>query len=113
MADKEVLEILALYRRVYEELLAVPMIKGVKFDKEKFTSVLYTTTVKGFIPAGGRGIRAGTSHCLGQNFLKAEMWNIVVEDPTDPTGQGKTYAWQNSWRAIGVMAVVHLSRVAG
>ena len=78
-----------------------------------FTSALYTTTVKGFIPASGRGIRAGTSHCLGQNISKAEMCNIVVGDPTNPTGQGKTYAWQNSWRTIGVMAMVHLSRGAG
>ncbi|KAI9460817.1 hypothetical protein HD554DRAFT_2206822 [Boletus coccyginus] len=110
-ADKEVLEILELYRRVYEELLAVPMVKGVKSEKEKFAGALYTTTVEGFIPASGRGIQAGTSHCLGQNFSKPEMFNIVVEDPNDPTGQGKTYAWQNSWglstRTIGVMVMVH------
>ncbi|KAF8838921.1 prolyl-tRNA synthetase [Paxillus ammoniavirescens] len=110
-ADKEVLEILELYRRVYEELLAVPMIPGVKSEKEKFAGALYTTTVEGFIPASGRGIQAGTSHCLGQNFSQPEMFNIVVEDPNDPTGQGKTYAWQNSWglstRTIGVMVMVH------
>ncbi|KAI6139615.1 hypothetical protein EDD17DRAFT_1782533 [Pisolithus thermaeus] len=110
-ADKEVLEILELYRRVYEELLAVPMIKGVKSEKEKFAGALYTTTVEGFIPASGRGIQAGTSHCLGQNFSRPEMFNIVVEDPNDPSGQGKLYAWQNSWglstRTIGVMVMVH------
>ncbi|KAI6104402.1 hypothetical protein F5141DRAFT_1129730 [Pisolithus sp. B1] len=110
-ADKEVLEILELYRRVYEELLAVPMVKGVKSEKEKFAGALYTTTVEGFIPASGRGIQAGTSHCLGQNFSRPEMFNIVVEDPNDPSGQGKLYAWQNSWglstRTIGVMVMVH------
>jgi len=110
-ADKEVLDILELYRRVYEELLAVPMIKGVKSEKEKFAGALYTTTVEGFIPASGRGIQAGTSHCLGQNFSRPEMFNIVVEDPNDPTGQGKIHAWQNSWglstRTIGVMVMVH------
>ncbi|KAF9239288.1 hypothetical protein BU15DRAFT_88076 [Melanogaster broomeanus] len=110
-ADKEVREILELYRRVYEELLAVPMIPGVKSEKEKFAGALYTTTIEGFIPASGRGIQAGTSHCLGQNFSKPEMFNIVVEDPSDPTGQGKTFAWQNSWglstRTIGVMVMVH------
>lgn len=87
------------------------MVKGVKSEKEKFAGALYTTTVEGFIPASGRGIQAGTSHCLGQNFSKPEMFNIVVEDPNDPTGQGKTYAWQNSWglstRTIGVMVMVH------
>ncbi|KAI0065259.1 prolyl-tRNA synthetase [Artomyces pyxidatus] len=110
-ADKEVLQILDLYRRVYEELLAVPVIPGVKSEKEKFAGGLYTTTVEGFVPTSGRGIQAATSHCLGQNFSRPEMFNIVVEDPNDPTGLGKTYVWQNSWglstRTIGVMVMVH------
>ncbi|KAG7091902.1 hypothetical protein E1B28_008300 [Marasmius oreades] len=110
-ADKEVLQILDLYRRVYEDLLAVPVIPGVKSEKEKFAGGLYTTTVEGFVPTTGRGIQAATSHCLGQNFSRPEMFNIVVEDPNDPTGQGKIYVWQNSWglstRTIGVMVMVH------
>ncbi|KAG2064041.1 prolyl-tRNA synthetase [Suillus decipiens] len=110
-ADKEVREILDLYRRVYEELLAVPVIPGVKSEKEKFAGALYTTTIEGFVPSSGRGIQAATSHCLGQNFSRPEMFNIVVEDPNDPSGQGKTFAWQNSWglstRTIGVMTMVH------
>jgi len=91
--------------------LAVPVIAGVKSEKEKFAGGLYTTTVEGFIPTSGRGIQGATSHCLGQNFSRPEMFNIVVEDPNDPTGQGKTYVWQNSWglstRTIGVMVMVH------
>ncbi|KZT10284.1 prolyl-tRNA synthetase [Laetiporus sulphureus 93-53] len=110
-ADVEVREILDLYRQVYEDLLAVPVIQGVKSEKEKFAGGLYTTTVEGFVPTTGRGIQAGTSHCLGQNFSRPEMFNIFVEDPNDPTGQGKTYVWQNSWglstRAIGVMVMIH------
>ncbi|KAH9974143.1 hypothetical protein BGW80DRAFT_1437038 [Lactifluus volemus] len=110
-ADKEVREILDLYRRVFEELLAVPVIPGIKSEKEKFAGGLYTTTVEGFIPTSGRGIQGATSHCLGQNFSKPEMFNIFVEDPNDPTGQGKIYVWQNSWglstRTIGVMVMVH------
>lgn len=110
-ADKEVLEILDLYRRVYEELLAVPVVPGIKSEKEKFAGGLYTTTVEGFIPTSGRGIQGGTSHCLGQNFSRPEMFNIFVEDPNDPTGQGKAYVWQNSWglstRTLGVMVMVH------
>ncbi|QRW23387.1 prolyl-tRNA synthetase [Rhizoctonia solani] len=117
-ADKEVRDILDLYRRVYEELLAVPVIPGVKSEKEKFAGGLYTTTVEGFVPTSGRGIQGATSHCLGQNFSK--MFNISVEDPnlsaadkaklTDPEA-GKAYVWQNSWglstRTIGVMVMVH------
>lgn len=110
-ADTEVRQILDLYRRVFEELLAVPVVPGIKSEKEKFAGGLYTTTVEGFIPTSGRGIQGATSHCLGQNFSRPEMFNIVVEDPNDPTGQGKTYVWQNSWglstRTIGVMVMVH------
>ena len=72
-----------------------------------------TTNVEGpgFIPTSGRGIQAATSHCLGQNFSRPEMFNIFVEDPNDASGQGKTFVWQNSWglstRSIGVMVMVH------
>jgi prolyl-tRNA synthetase len=95
---------------VYEELLAVPVIPGIKSDKEKFAGGLYTTTVEGFIPTTGRGIQGGTSHCLGQNFSK--MFNIVVEDPEKAGAEdNKLHVWQNSWglstRVIGVMVMVH------
>ncbi|PPQ95858.1 hypothetical protein CVT26_015597, partial [Gymnopilus dilepis] len=107
-ADTEVRQILDLYRRVYTDLLAVPVIPGVKSEKEKFAGGLYTTTIEGFIPTSGRGIQAATSHCLGQNFSRPEMFNIFVEDPNDGS---KSYVWQNSWglstRAIGVMVMVH------
>ncbi|KAF8317195.1 prolyl-tRNA synthetase [Clavulina sp. PMI_390] len=112
-ADEEVLTILDLYRRVYEELLAVPVVPGIKSEKEKFAGGLYTTTVEGFIPTSGRGIQGATSHCLGQNFSK--MFNIVVEDPEQKPGataeESKLHVWQNSWglstRTIGVMVMTH------
>jgi prolyl-tRNA synthetase len=104
-ADEEVLQILDLYARVYEEIMAVPVIKGRKSEKEKFAGGLYTTTVEAYIPANGRAIQGATSHCLGQNFSK--MFHIEFLD-TD--GQTK-HAWQNSWglttRTIGVMVMVH------
>ncbi|KAJ3504831.1 hypothetical protein NLJ89_g7735 [Agrocybe chaxingu] len=107
-ADVEVRQILDLYRQVYEDLLAVPVIPGIKTEKEKFAGGLYTTTLEGYIPTSGRGIQAATSHCLGQNFSQPEMFNIFVEDPNDGS---KSYVWQNSWglstRAIGVMVMVH------
>ncbi|KAF8801088.1 prolyl-tRNA synthetase [Phlegmacium glaucopus] len=107
-ADIEVRQILDLYRQVYEDLLAIPVIPGIKSEKEKFAGGLYTTTLEGFIPTSGRGIQAATSHCLGQNFSRPEMFNIFVEDPNDGS---KSFVWQNSWglstRAIGVMVMVH------
>jgi prolyl-tRNA synthetase len=42
---------------VYEELMAVPVIKGVKTEKEKFAGGDFTTTVEGFIPVTGRAIQ--------------------------------------------------------
>ncbi|KGB79560.3 hypothetical protein CNBG_5398 [Cryptococcus deuterogattii R265] len=106
-ADKEVLDILELYRKVYEDILAVPVIPGKKSEKEKFAGGDYTTTVEGFIPTTGRGIQAATSHHLGQNFSK--MFDITVESPDK--SQGRLYAYQNSWglstRSLGVMVMVH------
>ena len=113
-AIKEVHQILTLYAKVYTDLLALPVVPGVKSEKEKFAGGLLTTTVEGFIPTTGRGIQGGTSHCLGQNFSK--MFNISVEDPKADaskrgTPEGRAFVWQNSWglstRTIGVMVMVH------
>lgn len=110
-ADEEVLQILDWYAAVYEDLLAVPVVKGRKTEKEKFAGGLYTTTVEGYIPETGRGIQGGTSHCLGQNFSK--MFGITVEDPSSKEDEKKPpiHVWQNSWglstRVIGVMVMIH------
>ncbi|TIA93804.1 hypothetical protein E3P81_00637 [Wallemia ichthyophaga] len=119
-ASQEVDYILDCYRRIYEELLAVPVIPGVKSENEKFAGGFYTKSVEGYIPTTGRGIQGGTSHGLGQNFSK--MFDITVEDPEVARkaraegrqlkeGEGKKYVWQNSWglstRTIGVMVMIH------
>jgi prolyl-tRNA synthetase len=112
-AGKEVLEILDHYAAIYEELLAVPVVKGVKTKNEQFPGAHYTTTIEGFVPAVGRGIQAATSHCLGQHFAK--MFDITVEDPNQQIEAGgkrdKLHVWQNSWgfttRSIGVMILTH------
>ncbi|KAH9322229.1 hypothetical protein KI387_016868, partial [Taxus chinensis] len=104
-ADEEVLAILELYRKIYEEFLAVPVIKGKKSEVEKFAGGLYTTTVEAFIPNTGRGIQGATSHCLGQNFAK--MFEIIFENEKGE----RSMVWQNSWayttRTIGVMVMIH------
>uniref|UniRef100_A0A3P8YUP7 Bifunctional glutamate/proline--tRNA ligase n=1 Tax=Esox lucius TaxID=8010 RepID=A0A3P8YUP7_ESOLU len=106
-AAVEVLQILDLYARVYEELMAIPVVKGRKTEKEKFAGGDYTTTVEAFISASGRAIQGATSHHLGQNFSR--MFDIVFEDPKKP-GE-KQLAYQNSWgittRTIGVLTMVH------
>jgi prolyl-tRNA synthetase len=110
LAGEEVLQILELYAGVYEQLLAVPVVRGRKTEKEKFAGGYYTTTVEGYIPSNGRGIQGATSHCLGQNFSK--MFDITVENPDTKEGAEKhLHVWQNSWglstRVIGVMVMIH------
>ena len=110
LAGEEVLQILELYAGVYEQLLAIPVVKGRKTEKEKFAGGYYTTTVEGYIPSNGRGIQGATSHCLGQNFSR--MFDITVENPdTTPDAAKHLHVWQNSWglstRVIGVMVMIH------
>ncbi|RLN73457.1 hypothetical protein BBJ28_00007742 [Nothophytophthora sp. Chile5] len=104
-ADHQVRTVLDFYANAYEELLAVPMVKGVKTEKEKFAGADYTTTIEGFIPATGRGIQAATSHQLGQNFGK--MFGIAAEYEDGK----KLIPYQTSWgfttRSLGVMIMVH------
>lgn len=105
-AAEEVYQILDLYTRVYTDLLAIPVIKGKKTEKEKFAGADWTTTIEGYIAASGRGIQAATSHHLGQNFSK--MFEITYEDPHT---KAKQHVYQNSWgittRTIGVMTMIH------
>lgn len=96
---------LELYARAYSELLAVPVIKGMKSEEEKFAGSVHSQTLEVFIPETGRGIQAATSHLLGQRF--AEMFNIQFEDDL---GQ-KHYVHQTSWgmttRCLGISIMVH------
>ena len=104
-AKEEVMDKLNSYAMTYEDLLAVPVIKGLKSKKETFAGANYTTTVELFVKANGRGIQGATSHMLGQNFSK--MFGIDFEDQD----QKKAFVWQTSWgfttRSIGAMIMVH------
>lgn len=99
-AEAEVKVILELYAHVYANLLAVPVVKGRKTEKEKFAGGDYTLTTEAYISASGRAIQGATSHHLGQNFSK--MFEVVYEDPKT---REKEYVYQNSWgmttRTIG------------
>lgn len=102
-AEKEVMDILLLYKRVYEELLALPVILGRKTESEKFAGAQYTLCVESF-PLD-RSVQSSTSHYLGQSFPKA--YNIQF---LDVDGK-KKYCHQNSWgistRSVGAMILAH------
>lgn len=104
-AQVRVLSILDLYAQVYEDLLAVPVIKGMKTETEKFAGGYHTTTVEAYINGSGRAIQGATSHNLGQNFGK--MFKINFEDDKGE----KAIPWQTSWglttRTLGVAVMVH------
>ncbi|CAO2828306.1 unnamed protein product [Amaranthus hypochondriacus] len=104
-ADTEVVDILELYRQIYEDLLSIPVIKGKKSELEKFAGGFYSTSVEAFIPNVGRGVEGATSNFLGQNF--AEVFGIKYENEK----RERKIVWQNSWafstRTIGVMVMTH------
>jgi len=103
-AEKEVADILELYKKTIEEELAVPVITGKKSENDKFVGAVYTDTLESLMP-DGKALQMGTSHFLGQNFSKP--FDVKYLDETNT----ETFAWQTSWgvswRLIGGMIMTH------
>ena len=103
-AEKEVVDILELYKKTIEEELAVPVITGKKSEKDKFVGAVYTDTLESLMP-DGKALQMGTSHFLGQNFSKPFDVKYLDEN------NAETFAWQTSWgvswRLIGGMIMTH------
>ncbi|MBI2572325.1 proline--tRNA ligase [Candidatus Woesearchaeota archaeon] len=103
-AVKEAYKILDFYEQVFQEMYAVPVLKGQKSEGEKFAGADFTLSVEAFLP-NGKAIQGATSHYLGQNFAKAFSIEFMDEN------QQKQFAHQNSWgfstRSIGVMILQH------
>jgi len=76
----QVYYILDRYAYIYEHLLAVPVIKGRKTQKEKFAGADFTTTVEAYISASGRGIQVDSSLVTSSMILSAECdtSNIII-----------------------------------
>ncbi|MEM2122256.1 MAG: proline--tRNA ligase [Candidatus Bathyarchaeia archaeon] len=103
-ADREVLEILFLYKGFVEEELAIPVLSGYKSEKEKFVGALYTTTLEAVMP-DGKALQMGTSHNLGQNFSKPFEIKYLGRDEKEHYAW--TTSWGVSWRLIGALLMVH------
>lgn len=103
-ALEETLRILDIYGDVAENVMAMPVIKGVKTRAEKFAGALRSYSIEAMMQ-NGLALQAGTSHDLGQNFGKA--FDVQFQN-----NEGKLeYVWQTSWgvstRLIGGLIMTH------
>ena len=97
-------EIMGIYKRVTEDLLALPGFIGRKTEKEKFAGAVFTVAIEHILP-DGRVIQGPDFHHDGQKFARA--FDITFLDDK----KNKQYAWQNTFaistREIGVLIAVH------
>ena len=103
-AEIEAKKMQEVYANFAENYMAMPVIKGVKSESERFAGALDTYTIEAMMQ-DGKALQAGTSHFLGQNFGKA--FDITFIDKN-----GKSdYAWATSWgvstRLIGALIMSH------
>jgi prolyl-tRNA synthetase len=100
----EVLRMLDIYAEVAEDVMAMPVLRGVKTGAEKFAGAVKSYSIEAMMQ-NGLALQAGTSHDLGQNFGKA--FNVQFQ-----SNEGKLdYVWQTSWgvstRLIGGLIMTH------
>ncbi len=103
-ARVEVLKMLDVYSDFCEQVLAMPVVRGIKTQTEKFAGAVESYCIEALMQ-DGKALQAGTSHDLGQNFGKAF-------DVTFDSADGEVdYVWQTSWgvstRLIGGLIMTH------
>ena len=103
-ALEEVLRMLDVYADVAENVMAVPVIKGLKTQSEKFAGAVSSYSIEAMMQ-NGLALQAGTTHDLGQNFGKA--FDVKFQNKE---GQ-LDFVWQTSWgvstRLIGALIMSH------
>ncbi|MFM1724090.1 MULTISPECIES: proline--tRNA ligase [Rhodococcus] len=95
---------LDVYRDFLHNMLAIPVLVGVKTEREKFAGAMSTMTCEAMM-GDGKALQMATSHELGQNFAKA--FDISY---TDSAGQSQicwTTSWGSSTRMIGGLIMAH------
>ena len=103
-AIAEAEQMMEVYATFAQEFMAVPVIKGLKTESERFAGALETYCIEAMMQ-DGKALQAGTSHFLGQNFAKAF-------DVTYATKEGKQeHVWATSWgvstRLMGALIMTH------
>ena len=103
-AERETDQMMGVYHSFHNNVLAIPSIRGVKTEKEKFSGAEYTLTNEALM-YNGVALQAGTSHYFGQKFSKA--YNVTFSNKDNEL----EYAYQTSWgtttRMIGGLIMVH------
>jgi len=92
------------YEDTYEDLLAMPVLRGAKPEHDKFPGADTTTTVEALMP-DGKSVQGATSHYLGTSF--AEAFDITYTDEDEDEQIAHTTSWGLSWRAIGALIMTH------
>ena len=103
-AEERTVQMLNLYADFCEQVLAIPVVKGRKTDKEKFAGAEATYTIEALMH-DGKALQSGTSHNFGNGFAKAFDIQFTDKDNT------LKYPFQTSWgtttRLIGAIIMVH------
>lgn len=103
-AIDETVKIINLYADFAENFMAMPVIKGVKSENERFAGAVDTYTIEALMQ-DGKALQSGTSHFLGQNFAKA--FDVLF---TNKEGV-QEYVWASSWgvstRLMGALIMAH------
>ncbi|MFA7589747.1 MAG: proline--tRNA ligase, partial [Acholeplasmataceae bacterium] len=103
-ARKETLDILEIYRRLGEELLAIPFVTGKKTELEKFAGAIETYSIEALM-ADGQALQSGTTHYFGQEFAKA--FDIKFQNENNEQEYVHQTSWGVSTRLIGAVIMVH------
>jgi prolyl-tRNA synthetase len=103
-AEEETLRMLGVYRSVYEEVLAVPVVPGRKSESEKFAGALRTYSVEALM-GDGKALQGATSHNLGQHFATA--YGIEYLDQNQERAKPWSTSWGASTRMIGGLIMTH------
>ena len=103
-AEEEARRMLDVYATFAEEQMAVPVVRGIKSEREKFPGALRTYCIEALMQ-DNRALQAGTSHDLGQNFARAFDLRYQTE-----SGEWE-HAWNTSWgvstRLVGAVVMAH------
>ena len=103
-AQEETLQMLDVYASFARDVAAIPVLKGVKSETEKFPGAVNTYSIEAMM-GDTKALQAGTSHNLGQNFAKA--FDIKYLSPNNTLEYCWTTSWGVSTRLIGAIIMAH------